>query len=136
GGIKAGGLVNGVLRALLRSRGERRDRPADADPRRWVANDASRGFLFADAVWPDPVQHGVEYLSLTTSTPLWIVRRWIDRFGRTAAERICRMNACRPPMVLRANSRRIKPSALARLLARGGMVAKLDAAGGAIEVVL
>jgi len=135
-GQKAGGLVNAVLRSLLRSRGERVTLKPGADARRALRIDAERGYVFADAIWPDPKLHATEFLSLTTSTPLWIVRRWVDQFGREVAERICAMNSRRPPVVLRANTMRIKPAALAKRLSREGAATKLDGKTGAIEVEL
>ncbi len=135
-GQKPAGLVNAVLRALLRSRGERVDRPPNADPRRWLAIDADRGFLFKDPILPDPEQHALDYLSLTNSTPSWLVRRWSDRFDNKATERICRMNIARPPVVLRANTRRIKPADLLRQLTKSGLTARIDPRVQSIQVVL
>ncbi len=48
--------------------------------------------------------------------PRWLVDRWQARFGRAAAEAICRANNEPPPLTLRVNSRRIdRPGLLARL---------------------
>lgn len=135
-GKKAAGLVNAILRSLLRSRGDRIDFPRDADPCRWLAVDSQRGFLFKDPIFPDPTRHALEFLSLTTSTPAWLVRRWRDRLDQQTTERICRMNTTRPPIVLRANTRHIKPAALLRQLSNSGISARLDPRIPAIEVAL
>lgn len=135
-GKRAGGLVNAVLRSLLRSRGDRVRRPANIDPRHWLATDVERGFEFKNAILPDPQSHPLEFLSLTTSTPAWLVRRWQNRFDEKTAARICRMNAERPAVVLRVNTQRIRPADLLRRFAKSGISARLDPRVPAIEVAL
>lgn len=133
---KAAGLVNAVLRALLRARGVRVAMPSDADPRRWVAGDAQSGFLFADPVWPDPNESAVQFLAQTTSHPVELVSRWVRHHGQAAAATACRAGAQRPPLVLRAQALRISPAALCDRFMQRGLRARLDAECGAIELSL
>lgn len=135
GGRKAGGLMNAVLRALLRARGERIDRPADADPRRWLGGDGGRGFLFEDELWPDPATEPAEHLAAMTSVPFWIAARWLKRFGLERATRICETAAQRPPLVLRANRVRLKAPELRERLEARGVQTRYDVATGAVEPI-
>src|SRR5262249_58610163 len=93
-----------VLRSLLRARGPRREAGTDVDPRRWLAIDR-HGFEFEPDLWPNPESQPLEFLAATSSTPIWVVRRWTDRFGSAVTERICRMHGRMPPTDRRPNPR-------------------------------
>lgn len=73
----AGRLANGLLRALLRAQ--------DALPVPDAADEA-------------------DYLGILHSHPTWMVRRWLDRFGRKETERLLRWNNARPVYGVRCNS--------------------------------
>lgn len=70
-------LVNAVLRNFLRHKDEIKD-PSKDDP--------------------------AEYISITTSHPRWLVKRWIKRFGFDEALKLAEANNRIPPVVLRAES--------------------------------
>ena len=71
----AGGLVNGILRNLLRR-----------------LNDL-----------PEPDRSdAAEYLAIRHSHPTWMVRRWLDRLGPDETEALLRWNNARPVYGLRA----------------------------------
>ncbi len=134
GGRKAAGLVNAVLREFLRRRGARRSRPEDLDERRWLPAGADGGFVLNAPIWPDPTARQVEFISLTTSHPAWVVRRWLDRFGPDDCRRICEMGIRRPPLVLRPNRARIDAPALSGLLRTDGFDALRDDPTGAVQI--
>jgi len=93
-GNKNAGFVNGVLRNLLRQK---------QNPTKSKADDPSVSALAADY-----------------SHPEWLVKRWIDEFGRGEAGALMLANNQRSPLVLRAN--RLKSSRdklLVRLLSQG-----------------
>lgn len=77
----AGPLVNAVLRSVVR-RG-----PAIALPPRPSE--------------PATQQAWERYLSVTLSHPLWLVRRWIARYGPEAAEAWCTFNNSTPDVTVR-----------------------------------
>jgi 16S rRNA (cytosine967-C5)-methyltransferase len=133
-GRKAGGLVNAVLRALLRARGDRTQRPANADERRWLPIREDAGFLFPEPLWPDPQNAPADFLAQTTSHPLWLVRRWLHRYDLDGCRRICEAGTRRPPLVVRANRTRITPEALHARLTQRGLTARLDADSGAVLI--
>jgi 16S rRNA (cytosine967-C5)-methyltransferase len=72
------GLVNAILRNAIR----KRDRFAYPDIRE------------------DPAYH----LSVLHSHPLWIVRKWIEKFGVEETTLLCKANNEIPPVVLRVNT--------------------------------
>jgi len=93
-GGKTAGFVNGVLRNLLR-----------------------REHFAAMSTSAD---HSVEALAAELSHPDWLVRRWIDEFGRSEACALMRANNQRAPLVLRANRRQChRDELLAQLRANG-----------------
>lgn len=80
----AGNLVNGVLRAL-----DRRDALPQPDAE-------------------DPA----EALAVRHSHPTWMVRRWLDRFGREETVELLRWNNRRPAHHVRVNPRRARRAEL------------------------
>jgi 16S rRNA (cytosine967-C5)-methyltransferase len=71
GGARAGGFVNAVLRRL----GER-------------------------GTPTEPAGSPAERLAASYSHPVWLVERWVQRFGAADAERLLRWNDTRPRLVL------------------------------------
>lgn len=77
-GQKYAGLINAVLRNIIRSKDAIRYPAADEDP--------------------------ALYLSVYYSHPLWMVKRWISRFGFKATEALLISNNERPGLSLRVNT--------------------------------
>ncbi|MFL5517748.1 MAG: 16S rRNA (cytosine(967)-C(5))-methyltransferase RsmB [Gemmatimonadales bacterium] len=72
GGVRAGGFVNAVLRRL--------DRDAEAHA--------------------PPAESGTARLARAHSHPLWLVERWVARYGHEETERLLEWNDQRPRLVL------------------------------------
>jgi 16S rRNA (cytosine967-C5)-methyltransferase len=73
-------LINGVLRNYLR--------------------------VGEQLVFPDPDNDRLNYLSIEYSHPLWLVKRWLQRFGPEKTEAILRADNERSPLTVRLNRRR------------------------------
>ncbi|WP_211184409.1 16S rRNA (cytosine(967)-C(5))-methyltransferase RsmB [Paenibacillus lemnae] len=71
------GMVNGVLRSVLRERSQ---------------------LLVPDDLPP------AERISLQHSHPLWMVKRWVKQYGEEATEDICAANNAPPPVSVRVNT--------------------------------
>lgn len=78
GGPTDVGFVNAVLRALDRRRHE--------------------------LVVPDLLERPLDHLTAEYSHPVWLVRRWLKRFGLQRTLHLCRANNAVPPMTLRVNT--------------------------------
>jgi 16S rRNA (cytosine967-C5)-methyltransferase len=77
-GEKAAGLVNGVLRNIIRNK---------------------------DGIhYPDVQNDAALYLSTMYSHPLWMVKRWMNRFGFTDTEKFLEANNKKPGLTLRINT--------------------------------
>lgn len=88
------GLVNGILRAYLRRRGE--------------------------LVWPDPEREPARWLAVRESHPEWLVERWLARLGRQEAAELLAVDNLPPPVTLRVNRLRVsREELLAALASRG-----------------
>ncbi|MBF0303787.1 MAG: 16S rRNA (cytosine(967)-C(5))-methyltransferase RsmB [Desulfamplus sp.] len=59
---------------------------------------------FKNIVLPDPKAEPELYISVTKSMPLWLVRRWITRFGFDKTLRLCDTINTIPPITIRANT--------------------------------
>ena len=79
-GDRAGGFVNGVLRAYLRAP----NHPLPARP----SADASR-------------RQQLQYLNTTQSHPKWLVARWLSRYGFEATDTWCSFNNRAPDVTVR-----------------------------------
>lgn len=79
------GYVNAVLRALIR-------KPSPE--------------------WPDPQADPVTALAVRYACPPWLVERWVQRYGLSGAEALCRATLEIPPLTVRTNTLRITREAL------------------------
>ncbi len=77
-GDKAAGLVNGVLRNIIRNK---------------------EGIHY-----PDVQNDAALYLSTMYSFPLWMVRRWMNRFGFYETEKLLEAQNQKPGLTLRVNT--------------------------------
>jgi len=60
-------------------------------------------------------------IALRRSHPLWLVRRWVDRFGVAGARALCAANNTTPPASVRLNTLRGSPAAVANAIAALGV---------------
>jgi 16S rRNA (cytosine967-C5)-methyltransferase len=90
------GFTNAVLRALERRKGE--------------------------LVVPSLLDRPVDHLTAEFSHPVWLVRRWLKRFGLQRTLALCRANNVIPPTALRVNTLRITRERLIDVLAKEGLV--------------
>ena len=89
-GPKPAGLTNAVLRNIIRSK------------------DSIR--------YPDPNDDLVGYLSAYYSHPSWMVKRYVERFGRQETEELLQANNEKPYLTLRLNALRVQPEEFKTLL--------------------
>lgn len=90
------GLVNAVLRNMIRER--------------------------LEVDFPDRDTLPSSFLATYYSHPLWLVERWLARFGFEETEKLLRANNARPPLTVRANLLKTSSNALSRLLEADGVV--------------
>lgn len=88
------GLINGVLRNYLR------------DPE--------------IIKWPDRIIEPEKYLEIVYSHPTWMVKRWLERYGFDAAEKICMFNNSPADLWIRANTLRTDTDSLCERLSGEG----------------
>jgi 16S rRNA (cytosine967-C5)-methyltransferase len=101
----AAGLTNAVLRRL-------------AERREALGPGGARALDQAGAMGRE------ERLSVETAHPLWMVRRWVSRYGYRGAETLCRWNNIQAPLVLRVNTLRLTREALIQTFAASGLTAR------------
>ena len=94
---RASALVNASLRAFTRTSADRLLPKAPADPAR------SR-------------KQALEYLSTALSHPLWLVERWLDRYGFDATAEWLKFNNSAAPLTLRVNTLRTATAAVREAL--------------------
>ena len=93
GGAKAGGLVNGVARRVLREKGLQ---------------------------IPDFQTDIVTQLSVLWSHPDWLVKKWAEHFGMEEIEALLKANNEEPPLTLRANRLKGQRTSLIEILREKG----------------
>ena len=77
-----------------------------------------------EITFPDPERDLVPALGIYESHPDWIVRRWLERFGRERTEHLLRANNRAAVVSIRVNRRRTNREALLRLLRAQGIEAE------------
>lgn len=95
-GMGAGSFVNGLLRNVIRAK----DHLPQLDE-----------------------ENPVQAIAISTSHPVWMVKRWISRWGVEKTRELCQANNIRPPVTLRVN--RLKTT-------REDLIAELTKAGGEV----
>ncbi len=93
GGVRAGGLVNGVARRVLREK---------------------------ELQSPASQTDVVSYLSALWSHPDWLVKKWLEYFGREATEALLKANNAEPLLTLRANGLKGDREPLVEILGEKG----------------
>ncbi|MBI5477028.1 MAG: 16S rRNA (cytosine(967)-C(5))-methyltransferase RsmB [Ignavibacteriales bacterium] len=89
-GDKFSGFVNAVLRNIIRT---------------------------LDGIhYPNPDEDIAQYLAVYYSHPLWMVKRWLERFGKEELEKLLMANNDLPGLTLRINKLKISPSEFLSLL--------------------
>lgn len=88
-----------------------------------VVNAVLRNFLrHKDEIENPSRDNPLEYISITTSHPRWLVKRWIKRFGSDVALKLAEANNRVPSVVLRAESEEKKGEIL-RIFSEKGIEA-------------
>jgi 16S rRNA (cytosine967-C5)-methyltransferase len=91
-GEKPAGLVNAVLRNIIRN--------------------------IEGIRYPDPAEDQAQYMAVFYSHPLWMVKRWIERFGVEDTRALLVANNERPHLSLRVNRLKIDRSSFLNTLER------------------
>ncbi len=89
-GQKPADLTNAILRNIIRSKNAIR--------------------------YPDPEEDIVGYLCAFYSHPSWMVKRYLERFGREATEKLLTANNEKPYLTLKINALKTNPEEFKRLL--------------------
>ncbi|TFG91550.1 MAG: 16S rRNA (cytosine(967)-C(5))-methyltransferase RsmB [Candidatus Atribacteria bacterium] len=91
-------FVNGILRNIIRNRENIR--------------------------WPDKEKETALYVSTIYSHPLYIVERWLKRFGFADTVKICQADNKIPPLVIRTNTLKISRPDLKKILEKGNITVR------------
>src|SRR5512135_435375 len=89
-GEKPAGLVNAVLRNIIRN---------------------MEGIRY-----PDPAEDQAQYMAVFYSHPLWMVKRWMERYGVEETTALLTANNERPHLSLRVNQLKTDQSSFLKLL--------------------
>lgn len=131
-GRHAAGFVNAVLRAVQRDLVNPVSPADNPPPRRTLWIDLDKGLLFNSDLWPDPATNLAKHLSAAWAHPVWLVERWLKRYGRDTTQQICQADNLRPTLWLRVNPLRCTVEQLVKELAEIGH--EVSIFGNAIEL--
>lgn len=118
-------MVNALLRKVAECRGPMIAKPAEPNPRQYLAVEPAQGRMFNENIFPDPARRPLDYLVAATGHPAWLVERWHRRFKPQRCRQICEADQFRPPLVLRPNGLRTTTDALLRRLESDGLAPRI-----------
>lgn len=85
-----------------------------------LVNAVLRNFLrYKEGIVPPPKEDQVNYISVTTSHPKWLVKRWINRFGFDEALRLAEKNNEIPVLTIRMQDETTREEAIKMLTEKG-----------------
>ncbi len=96
GNKRASGFINGILRNVIRKKHNIR--------------------------LPNKNRDITKYLCIKYSHPHWMVKRWIDKFGKEFTEKLCRANNKKPFLNIRVNTLHLSRQELISLLNKKGLI--------------
>jgi len=135
-GSRAGGLVNAVLRKVaadVHDNGTLTRADALSDPTREIPRDDGSALAVAPAALPEPA---LDRLSITTSLPVGVLRRWTEHDGQKQATRLAVRSLALAPIILNVeHAEDPLPESVTPHEAEGHAVldARRDAVGDLIE---
>ena len=98
GSIGASGLVNAILRRIIREKDNIKYLNVNDDP--------------------------IKYISVNYSHPEWMVKRWVKRYGFEKTIELCNANNLRPPIYIRTNTLKTDREKLLKYLSDEGIEAR------------
>ncbi len=127
------GLVNGILRTVLRALGPLEEGPPPL-ARDVIPVSPSSFRRLEQPVFADPAVRPEEYLAGAASLPVELARRWVRRFGLERTAELGLHANSRPSMILRTNRLRSDRQTVLDQLSAAGVAARPHANG--LSVVL
>jgi 16S rRNA (cytosine967-C5)-methyltransferase len=76
----------------------------------------------SNLTYPDPKEDFINYLCVYYSYPLWMVKRWLARYGAEETERLLEACNTKPSLSIRVNKLKTNKEELSGLLAEQGIV--------------
>ena len=134
---RQGGLVNGILRTILREMPEKqKDSPPHTPAADVIPIGLKNGRRVGRAVLPNPDTDPLEYLAGAYSLPLELARRWVEEFGRDEATRLATNSCLHPPLIARVNRLRSSPDQVVQSLRQSGATARCHENGCSVVLEL
>lgn len=122
------GVVNGILRNLLRNLGPLESGlPPQGPDILPITHDSFR--RFAKPIFPDPAVNIDGYIAAAYSLPVELVQRWLRQFGAEKVINLAAQANVRAPLVLRPNTLKIAPAAMLQKLLDAGVKAAMHVNG-------
>jgi 16S rRNA (cytosine967-C5)-methyltransferase len=131
---KQAGFVNAVLRQIIRHILSRQ-RPLEKAPSpRTLPQSPDTGCEFDIEILPAPDKSPQEYLGCAFSLPGWLVKSWLDEFGRENTGQICFASNRRPSVYLRPNPLKTTAESLVEKLKAEGVECEVAAESQMIKL--
>lgn len=116
-------FINAVLRNTVRAI-EDRVAPKPSSPTRSVYRRPDSWCVFRTDIFPSPDKSPAEFIARAYSHPVWLVERWLQRFGPEQTTAFCRAGNAIPQITIRINILKISAFELLRRFTQGGIKAE------------
>ncbi|MDD5326562.1 MAG: transcription antitermination factor NusB [Phycisphaerae bacterium] len=102
-GKKQTAFVNAVLRQITRHLRNRQIPLSQADTQKIIPQTFVTGCEFDTDILPNPKDSLADYLSAAFSLPNWLIKSWLNEYGKESARQICFACNRRPSIYIRPN---------------------------------
>ena len=115
-------FTNAILRSIERGiKNKSADEPDVTDRQNALHRRGNTWCTFQHSILPNPDKNPSAYMAANYSQPEWLIKRWLDRYGKDKTVEICKINNLPPKVFLRINHRKISPQEFIELLGKNGI---------------
>ena len=115
-------FTNAILRSIERGiQNKSADEPDVTDRQKALHRRGNTWCTFQHSILPNPDKNPSAYMAANYSQPEWLIKRWLDRYGKDKTVEICKINNLPPKVFLRINHRKISPQEFIELLGKNGI---------------
>ena len=115
-------FTNAILRSIERGiQNKSTDEPDVTDRQKALHRRGNTWCTFQHPILPNPDKNPSACMAANYSHPEWLIKRWLNRYGKDKTIEMCKINNLPPKVFLRINHKKISPQEFIELLNKNGI---------------